>query len=620
MAPKYNKAAVDKQLKKDGVKKPGATKLTHKLLKGRQKTDEAGSSSFKSASKKSANRHAGALKRAQNWLNAKFDAGRSIEQAIQKFDLFPADAAKLTDHRVQTESRDVDNQGRTLYLPNNKVLRQRMQEIHHDYLVPGTRGRLKGARLKQHILAMDASVGRMDGMTGPEMLALLAKLQLWDEAGELGGMAEDTPGATDAERNPSMARAGRKAKMRKPTDRDVEKRDAAAGMNMDAMTIAKRKKERAMFGEKGINELGKGTIANYAIKSHGEIKDYEKASKKADRNDKWDEFDATADHGRFEKRIRGLNTAKAKLRGTSKVGTSGQDRVVDYAMSQLKKKEANKGKRGKRIGEDGGTKYGVFSKGGSIGSSSNDKPVSTHDTKEEAQAKARRMRKQLTKGERGYYKMSYVTRPIKESQINEGVLDDMDDDGFMAKRQLYDTAKGAVTLHKLIQDTDNLEPWIQAKLTKAADYIETVKHYLEYQGAVDADDTANAIGMDDIAGIETAMGPDPMAMPEEAIVEEEEGTLDGFDILRMAHARQLISHDTYDNPTNDLFNVADAYAEQLGELFEIGSSDVSIFMKEFARNVRDAGLALDGERAHVYVSEAKASKIYNKMMSGLKGK
>ena len=65
-----------------------------------------------------------------------------------------------------------------------------------------------------------------------------------------------------------------------------------------------------------------------------------------------------------------------------------------------------------------------------------------------------------------------------KAQVNEGVLDDMDEDGWMAKSQLYQTAKMAIELHKMIQDTDNLEPWVQSKITKAADYLDSVRRYI----------------------------------------------------------------------------------------------------------------------------------------------
>ena len=66
------------------------------------------------------------------------------------------------------------------------------------------------------------------------------------------------------------------------------------------------------------------------------------------------------------------------------------------------------------------------------------------------------------------------------SELMEGVLDATDEDGWMAKKQLYNLSKYSVILHGMINDTDNLEPWVQAKITKACDYISAVKHYMEY--------------------------------------------------------------------------------------------------------------------------------------------
>jgi hypothetical protein len=56
--------------------------------------------------------------------------------------------------------------------------------------------------------------------------------------------------------------------------------------------------------------------------------------------------------------------------------------------------------------------YGVYPTGGSIGAN-NSKPYKTFNNKTDAQEYAKRMRKQLSKGERGYYKMNYIVRPIK---------------------------------------------------------------------------------------------------------------------------------------------------------------------------------------------------------------
>ena len=58
---------------------------------------------------------------------------------------------------------------------------------------------------------------------------------------------------------------------------------------------------------------------------------------------------------------------------------------------------------------------------------------------------------------------------------------EIDHEGRMAKRQLQDIAEYSAELSEMLQDDTQLESWVQAKITKAADYISKVKHYLEYE-------------------------------------------------------------------------------------------------------------------------------------------
>jgi hypothetical protein len=54
----------------------------------------------------------------------------------------------------------------------------------------------------------------------------------------------------------------------------------------------------------------------------------------------------------------------------------------------------------------------------------------------------------------------------------------------MAKTQLYFAAKAAIELHgvmKHITEEEGLEGWVQAKITKASDYLQAVHNYLLYQ-------------------------------------------------------------------------------------------------------------------------------------------
>ena len=51
----------------------------------------------------------------------------------------------------------------------------------------------------------------------------------------------------------------------------------------------------------------------------------------------------------------------------------------------------------------------------------------------------------------------------------------------MARADLFKCAQYSFKLFKMISETQELEGWVQAKITKAADYIASVYHYMEYE-------------------------------------------------------------------------------------------------------------------------------------------
>jgi len=62
----------------------------------------------------------------------------------------------------------------------------------------------------------------------------------------------------------------------------------------------------------------------------------------------------------------------------------------------------------------------------------------------------------------------------------------------MARSQLYSTAKNAIKLHELlksISEAEGLEGWVQAKITKASDYLESVFNYMHYDAIDQRGDT-----------------------------------------------------------------------------------------------------------------------------------
>ena len=56
-----------------------------------------------------------------------------------------------------------------------------------------------------------------------------------------------------------------------------------------------------------------------------------------------------------------------------------------------------------------------------------------------------------------------------------------DHEAKMARADLYKLANYSMKLFKMINEGDELEGWVQAKITKAADYIASVYHFMEYE-------------------------------------------------------------------------------------------------------------------------------------------
>jgi hypothetical protein len=56
-----------------------------------------------------------------------------------------------------------------------------------------------------------------------------------------------------------------------------------------------------------------------------------------------------------------------------------------------------------------------------------------------------------------------------------------DHEAEMARAQLYKLAKYSAKLFNMIEEGEELEGWVQAKITKASDYVSAVYHHLEYE-------------------------------------------------------------------------------------------------------------------------------------------
>ena len=82
-------------------------------------------------------------------------------------------------------------------------------------------------------------------------------------------------------------------------------------------------------------------------------------------------------------------------------------------------------------------------------------------------------------------------------------IDDLE--GEMAKNQLLHIAKYAIAMASKLDDDQELEGWVQSKVTLAKDYISKVKHYLENELQVDMPEPSS----DDIQQIMQKCGQEP---------------------------------------------------------------------------------------------------------------
>jgi len=80
------------------------------------------------------------------------------------------------------------------------------------------------------------------------------------------------------------------------------------------------------------------------------------------------------------------------------------------------------------------------------------------------------------------------TGQVDVQPLEEDDWKDANDESSMAKSELYSVAKYAIELMKMIEDGEQLDAWVQSKITKAADYINSVKRYMEGEKALGADE------------------------------------------------------------------------------------------------------------------------------------
>lgn len=97
-----------------------------------------------------------------------------------------------------------------------------------------------------------------------------------------------------------------------------------------------------------------------------------------------------------------------------------------------------------------------------------------------------------------YIPMYELMRQVHENEISikekldPSKKDEYDGEGSMAISQLK-TAQSAInSLMDIIKDDTNLPEWVQSKITKSVDYLDSVRDYMESEGTVTEEENPKA--------------------------------------------------------------------------------------------------------------------------------
>jgi hypothetical protein len=69
----------------------------------------------------------------------------------------------------------------------------------------------------------------------------------------------------------------------------------------------------------------------------------------------------------------------------------------------------------------------------------------------------------------------------EDFKMLRSMKEEVDYEGEMAKSELYNLIHNSEELYSMLENDTQLEAWIQSKITKAADYIDSVTQYIKYK-------------------------------------------------------------------------------------------------------------------------------------------
>lgn len=95
-----------------------------------------------------------------------------------------------------------------------------------------------------------------------------------------------------------------------------------------------------------------------------------------------------------------------------------------------------------------------------------------------------------------------------EEEAPPDMFGEPDEEGGMARGELFKIGKYAVELRKMLQNDDQLPAWVQSKITKCAAMMGDVKHFMEGQMADQSDEMAPEQEEDEMDDEEVELGDD----------------------------------------------------------------------------------------------------------------
>ena len=173
-------------------------------------------------------------------------------------------------------------------------------------------------------------------------------------------------------------------------------------------------------------------------------------------------------------------------------------------------------------------------------------------------------------------KKKKITPNTPVDMVAEGVLDGDDEDGFMARSQLYFLARDAIALHGMISDQDDLQPWIQSKIAQTSKDIDAVRRYTEYNEMEDGGADPMDIGPAEEPEMEDVATEGYSVMPD--IDREKYQERDGLEGPFQTKSGKVVYYDTkegsYYDPDTDIYISYDEWraldeSTQLNELLPV---------------------------------------------------